>query len=417
MSHSPAPGASAATGRDASADDHARGRAVREEAALRERWDAVGASLRERFDEPLTRATDLTRRTLAWFPVRVWRHFLRSNGFLLAASISYQSLFAIFAAIYVSFATVGVWLGASTSAIQHVIDLINGYIPNLISDNGLITPEAVTDVARSSSGVLAITGGVAVGVALWTAIGFVTFTRRAVRDIFGLPFDSRNYFLLKARDLLAALLFGVALIVGSAVGGITTGTLDFLLDLIGLEPRSFWLQLTVKVLSGLVAFAINAGALASLFRFLIGATLPWKRVWPGSILGGAALAVLQVGVGLLFLYSPSNPLLATFSVVIGFLLWFRLVGVVILVAASWIAIAATDRDIPLQRPTDAERALAEHEALLTAAHVRLRRSRNARERAPWYARWRADREVRAAEEELARVEAAAPPPLERGRFS
>ncbi len=56
--------------------------------------------LRERFDEPIERATEITRRTLAWFPIRVWRHFLQHNGFLLAAAISYQSLFAIFAVLY-----------------------------------------------------------------------------------------------------------------------------------------------------------------------------------------------------------------------------------------------------------------------------------------------------------------------------
>ena len=32
---------------------------------------------------------------MAWFPVRVWRHFLIHNGFLLAAGVSYQALFAI----------------------------------------------------------------------------------------------------------------------------------------------------------------------------------------------------------------------------------------------------------------------------------------------------------------------------------
>lgn len=68
------------------------------------------ATLRERFEEPIARATELTKKTLAWFPVRVWRHFLQHNGFLLAASISYQALFAIFAVIYVAFAAVGVWL-------------------------------------------------------------------------------------------------------------------------------------------------------------------------------------------------------------------------------------------------------------------------------------------------------------------
>ena len=76
------------------------------------------ASLRERFDAPISKATALTQRTLAWFPVRVWRHFLQHNGFLLAAGVSYQALFAIFAAIYVAFAIAGLWLGGSADAVE-----------------------------------------------------------------------------------------------------------------------------------------------------------------------------------------------------------------------------------------------------------------------------------------------------------
>jgi len=381
---------------------------------LRERWDAASTALRQRFDEPLTRASEITRRTLAWFPIRVWRHFLRSNGFLLAASISYQSLFAMFAVVYVAFAVIGIWLGASTTASSRAIDtmirIINLYIPNLISDKegALISPDAVTEVTRQASGVLAVTGAIALIVAAWTAIGFVTFTRRAVRDIFGLPFDTRNYILLKARDLGAAALFGLGLIAGALVSWITSGALDALLDTFGLTDRG-WSQVGVKALSAAVAFIVNTIALAGLFRFLAGASLPWRRIWPGSVLGGAAMAVLQVAVGLLFAYTPSNPLLATFSVMIAFLLWFRLIGIVILVASSWIAVSAADREIPVAEPSEAERALAEHEALLLAAHVRLRDARVARRAAPWWRHRRADRAVHDAENELARVEASAPP--------
>ncbi len=371
-------------------------------------------SFRERFDEPIARATELTKKTLAWFPVRVWRHFLQHNGFLLAASISYQSLFAIFAVLYVSFAAVGLWLGGSTAAIERVIALVNRYLPGIISAEGLVTPEEVEAIATRSGGALALTGAFAGLVAIWTTTGFVTFARRAVRDIFGLSFDRRNYVLLKARDFLAALVFGVALVVGSVLGATTTGLLDSLLSLLGLSERSIWFHVLLRILSVAIAFTINSAALAGLFRFLSGTSLPWRTIWPGALLGGAGMAILQVGLAALFRYTPSNPLLATFSVLIGFLLWFRLVGIVILVAASWVAVTATDREIPLQTVSEAERLLAEHQALLMAAELRLSAAREARASARWFRVWTADRAVREAEDELARVEASAPPPPKRG---
>lgn len=386
------------------------GASPEEEANWRERLETTGATLRERFDEPIERATAITRRTLAWFPIRVWRRFLQHNGFLLAAGISYQSLFAIFAAIYLAFAIVGYWLGASPEAVDGLIQLINSYIPNLIADDGLIKPADVQAVASSSGSALLITGAVAFIVAIWTAIGFITYTRRAVRDIFGLPYDSRSYLLLKARDLLAALVFGAAILVGWVLGQVTTWALSILFVALGLGEHSIWWQLLLRALSFLVAFGLNAAALAALFKFLSGTSLRWRTIWPGSLAGGVAMAILQVAAGLLLSYTPSNPLLATFAVLIGFLLWFRFNGIVILVAAAWIAITAKDRDIPLVTQSEDQRRAAEHAALVLAAQVRLREATTARDTAPWWRTLPALRRVHAAQSELERVTHAAPPP-------
>lgn len=372
--------------------------------SLRDRWDARQAALRVRFDEPIERATRLTRQTMAWFPVRVWRHFLQHNGFLLAAGISYQSLFTIFAAIYLGFAIVGLWLGGDPDAVNQLITLINSYIPNLISEDGLVKPAQVQEIADSSGSLLTVTGIVATVVIIWTAIGFVTYARRAVRDTFGLPYDNRSYVLLKARDLLAALIFGVALIVGSLLVQMTTWALDLVLSLVGWTTDSFWSNASVRVLTLVVAFAINAVALALLFRFLTGTSLRWRRIWPGSLLGGAAIALLQFGAGLLLLYTPSNPLLATFAILIGFLLWFRLNGIVMLVAAAWIAVATFDRDLPIVHLSAEERERREQHALRIAAGVRLREARSRLADAPWWRRPVARREVQRALQDLRALE-------------
>lgn len=393
----------------APAKRHAADRARLEEETLRARWESTQANVRTRLDAPLSRATDLTRKTLAWFPIRVWRHFLLSNGFLLAAGVSYQALFAVFAAIYVAFAAVGLWLGGSAEAVDALIDIINGYIPGLIADEGgAITPAQIDQIVSQNTGVLGLTGLIALGALIWTAIGWVTFARRAVRDIFGLPFDLRSYVVLKARDLLAATVFGVALILGAALSSAGAVALSGILSLLGISASGLLIG-TVQVTSVLVSFAINSAALAALFRFLTGTRLAWRVLWPGSLLGGAAITVLQLGAGLLLGYTPSNALLATFAIFIGLLVWFRLNGIVLLVASAWIAVRAADEKIPLLEKTEADRIREEHAALLLAAHVRLRTAKEALVHAPWYRRWQADRSVQQAEHELREVEAAAIP--------
>lgn len=385
--------------------------------SLRERWSAAQAALLSRFDEPIDRATRITRRTLGWFPIRVWRHFLQHNGFLLAAGVSYQSLFTIFAAIYVGFAAIGIWLGGDDQAVDQLIAIINLYIPYLISDGGLVTPGQVEAITSSSgSATLAITGAVALVVAIWTAIGFVTYARRAVRDTFGLPFDRRSYVLLKTRDLVAAIAFGLSLLVGWALVQVTVWALDVTLSLVGASPGSAWSEIVVRAMTLVVAFGINSVALAALVRYMTGTSLRWARIWPGSLLGGGAMAVLQVGAGLLLAYSPSNPLLATFAIFVGFLLWFRINGIVILVAAAWIAVATADRDLPLVELSEWERVHQEHDALVAAARIRLRRARARRDAAPWWRRPQRERQLARAERELADLEAEALPPLPAHRF-
>lgn len=377
---------------------------AREEHTLRDRFEAAQSALRERLDQPIEKVA----KVVEWFPIRVWRHFLQHNGFLLAAGMSFQALFAVFGAIYLAFAGVGLWLGGSTSAITGLIDIINSYIPGIISENGLVRPELVEEVARNSGRLLTITGIVAVVVVVWTSTGFVTFTRRAVRDTFGLPFDLRSFVMLKARDFVAALLFGVSLLAGSLLGSIATGAIDLIFFLLGWDRQSVWWSLGARAVSVAVAFALNTVALAGLFRFLTGTSLRWRRIWPGSLVGAAGMVLLQVAAGFLFVYTPSNPLLATFAIFIGFLLWFRLNGIVILLAAAWIAVAAGDRDVPLRSPED--RRAMEQAAIVIAAQVRVREAERQVALARWPRRGRAKRRLAIAEKELARAEADSPGP-------
>ncbi len=353
---------------------------------------------------PPTRTQTLRRRVVGSFPARVWHHFSRSNGFLLSAGMSYYMLFAIFALLYVVFAGVGVWLGASPSAITRLIDIINSYVPGLIGEHGLVSPEAVAAIAQDAGGVLSITGAIAVVVGMWTAIGAITFTRRAMRDIFGLPYDDRNFVLLKLRDLLAAAVFGSALLLGSALSTLGVWALTQMFELIGWSTSSWLFNAGVRTLSIVTVFTVNLAALAALARVMSRTSIPWRTILPGAVVGALAMVVLQLALGLLLAYAPSNPLLATFAVIIGLLLWCRWLSLVVLATASWIAVTAEDSDLPLVVEDERAARIAECEALVVAARVRLREAQSRADAAFWYQRLPTRRAVRTAQDELARAE-------------
>ena len=371
----------------------------------RGRLDALG----HRFEEPIGRVTTLTNKTLALFPVRVWRHFLSRNGFILSAGMSYQALFAIFAAVYVAFAVAGIWLTSNQATLDALAALLNTYAPGLIGEDGIISMDELVEIASSSTSLFGWTGAVALAGLIWTAISWVTYARIAVRSMFGLPKDTRAYALLKARDFLVGFAFGVILVIAAALSVATTSFLGRLAALLGLPAEGGWSDFLVQGGAILVVFVIDTLALAVMFRFLSGAAMPWRRMWVGSLLGSAALSVLQLLSGLLFASAATNPLMATFAVFIGLLLWFRLTGIVILVASAWIAVEASDANETLRNVTPEALAAEEREreqlALLTAARVRVREARNELAASGWIARIPARRRLARAEDELVRAEA------------
>ncbi len=233
------------------------------------------------------------------------------------------------------------------------------------------------DIASQNTGVLGWTGVIALGALIWTAIGFVTYARRAVRDIFGLPPDRRSYVLLKARDLLAAAIFGIALVLGAALGSIGTWALSAIVSLIGLSVGDGWVNASIRTGSIIVGFADHVSGARGAVPLPLGRATRVASDLARRAARRAGISILQLGAGLLLSYTPSNPLLATFAIFIGLLLWFRLIGIVMLVSAAWIAVAAKDRNVALLPQTEAERVAAEHAALLSR-----RRSGSARRRRP-----------------------------------
>lgn len=365
--------------------------------------------IRDRLEEPISTVTTITHKTMALFPVRVWRHFLARNGFLLSAGMSYQAIFAIFAAVYVAFAVAGIWLTGNTNTLQAFVLLLNTYAPGLIGEQGVISTDELVEITSSSTSLFGWTGAVALAGLIWTAIAWITYTRMAVRSIFGLPKDTRAYLYLKALDFIAGLAFGAIVLAATVLSVVATSLFGWMLGLLGLAGDRGWSSGLLQAGALAVVFVIDTLALAVLFRFLSGAAMPWRRMWVGSLLGSAAISVMQLLSGYLVTGAGANPLLATFAVFIALLLWFRLTSIVMLVAASWIAVEAADSNESL-RPVTAEQLVAEQrareqEALVTAARVRVREARRALADAGWLARYPARRRLARAEGELARVQA------------
>lgn len=289
-------------------------------------------------------------------PVRVVMHYTVRRGPILAAGLSYQAIFSVFAAVWAGFSVAWLVLGGSSELREGLFDVIATSVPGLLDrgEGGAIDPDDLL-----ASGVLVGTGGLALIVALVTAIGWLAAARDAVRDIAELAAPPTNFLLLRLRDLGLALVFGVALILSGALSIGSTTALAWVLDGLGVGQHSMAATVAARAVGLLLAFVLDIAVLAGLYRVLAGVPIPPRPLWQGALLGALALGVLKALAGGLLTLTSTNPLLASFAVIVGLLIWFNLVCQVILIGAAWVVVSATDAGVPLDPIGDRRRREAE----------------------------------------------------------
>ena len=319
-------------------------------------------------EKPATGIPALVQRVMKLKPVRVFQHYASNGGPLMAAGMSYQALFAVFAALWAGFSIAGLVLKSNPDLISALIDTISQAIPGLIGKNGAVDAEALLNApALSWSGAIALVGLVG------TTLGWLASARDAVRRIFAVGPDTTFFLLLKLKDLGLAIGFGVVLIVSTAVSVGSTALLRVVFDLVGIDTESGFALVAARIVGLLIAFVLDAAVLLGLYRVLTGIALPLRRVLGGVLIGAAALGILKALGGLLLGGASNNPLIASFAVIAGLLIFFNLVCQVILIAAAWISIGVSDTGLdvrglsPEQLEAEAELKQAEARVVLAAA--------------------------------------------------
>lgn len=278
-------------------------------------------------------------------PVRVLQHYSAHRGPLLAQGLSYQAIFAVFAAIAVGFSVLGSVLQSRPDLLNALIDLISSTAPGLIDDGsgeGAIDPD---QLVQSTPFTLAAV--IALALLLFTATGWLSSGREAVRILFDLPSAALNPVLAWLKDLGLALAFGAALLLSASLSVVSTTATSGFLDALGVEAESPVARVVTAAVGILLMLVLDVAILAGFFRIVSGIRIPFRVLWQGVLIGAVALGVLKVLGSSLLGGATSNPLLASFAVIIGLLIWFNLICQVILVSAAWIAVSAADAGLDL----------------------------------------------------------------------
>ncbi len=265
--------------------------------------------------------------------------------------MSYQALFAVFAGLWVGFGVFGIVLASRPELLHTLVEQINTFVPGLIGPNGVVHTSSLLETR-----VLTWTSVIAAGSLIWVMMNWFTGTRRAIRLIFGLEVKQyRNAVLLKLRDLSLAIVFALALVMSAALTVLSSTLADVVLEWLGWSADSWFLSTLGSLVRYVALYLFDVAVLVAIHRLLAEVRVPWKPLLAGSMYGAAALLILKILGSLLLGGASRNPLLASFALIIGLLIWFNFICRVLLMTASWIA-TGIDKQVGLPMQIGPKRA-------------------------------------------------------------
>ena len=333
--------------------------------------------------ESAPKSPGLLQRLISWALQRTLvRSFLlysEHRGAQLADSITYRTLFSLFAGVLLGFSLAALWLSGNSEAWDALISAVNSAIPGLVStdgQDGLVDASAIQAPAGLTiAGILSLVGlvGAAIG-----AVGSLRNSFRILADKVG---DDVFFLLVMLRNLLLAIAIGGLLVVSAVATLLSTASIGTVTDWLGLPEDGGLVQVVTYLVSVVIVFALDTVVIVLMFVSLSGVRAPARALWSGAAIGGFGLLVLQQLSGLFVGGASSNPLLASFATLVALLLWINLSCQVILISGAVIITMTQEHDDRVRArfgaPTFIQRRVRRAEDAVTVAVGELEKARAA----------------------------------------
>ncbi|MFF2297686.1 YihY/virulence factor BrkB family protein [Arthrobacter bambusae] len=270
--------------------------------------------------------------------MRAFNLYNLRHGPLLSAGIGFTMFFSITGLLATGFAVTGLVLNGQPQLVDSIVSSVATAAPGLLKTNGgngLVDPH---DLLNPTG--LGWTAAIAAVVTVFTALGWIAGIREGLRGVIGLDPVQENPLLMKARDAGTLLLLGAALVVSAGVSLVFGTAAGWIIERLGLADAVAgpvtWLVRTA------VPLVLNWATAVIMFRFAGRLKLRRRAFLEGTVLAGVGTTILQIFSTELLANAGRNPILASFAIIIGLLIWFNLVSQVYLVSGAWAAIREAD---------------------------------------------------------------------------
>lgn len=267
------------------------------------------------------------RRPVADHAVRAFERYTGTQGNRLAASVTYYAFLSFFPLLALAFAAVGYAAAVEPDARDYLDQAIREALPGVAA--GLPIGE-IAD-ARTGAGVVGLLG------LLYAGVGAVGAVREALHRIWlNDVADGPNFAVAKLLDIAVMAVLGLCLLGSVALTSVVQAATSVVLGFLDLE-ESLVAVATTRTLGLVIAVAVDTVIFLVAFSRLSGTRRPLRLLWQGALMAAIGFEVLKAAAALLISGTLSNPVYASFAVVVGLLVWINLVMRMLLLCAAWTA--------------------------------------------------------------------------------
>jgi membrane protein len=269
---------------------------------------------------------------------RSFRH-MKENGLTdWAASLTYYSLLALFPALIVLVALVGVF-GEYPRTTNALLDIVDRLGPQSTVDN---LREPIEGVVRSKGGAGALLGIGLLG-ALWSASGYIGAFIRASNTIYGVD-EGRRFW--KLRPLQVGVTLGMVLVAALVAIAIvmTGGVAEAVGDQIGVGSTAVTIW---NIAKWPVLVAIAIVGISTLYYLSPNVRMHGFRwVTPGALVALAVWVIASMGFGFYAAnFGSYNETYGTLGGIVIFLVWLWITNLAVLFGAQFDAELERSREI------------------------------------------------------------------------
>ncbi|TQN32948.1 membrane protein [Haloactinospora alba] len=259
--------------------------------------------------------------------VRAYERYADSGGNQLAGSVTYFVFLSFFPLLALAFAIAGYAAVFQDEAREYLDQAIRDVLPGLANE---LPVDRIAE-ARAGAGAGGLLG------LLYAGLGSVSALRVALHRVWLKNVsEGPNIVVAKLLDIAVMVVLGLALLASVALTSVAQAATDWLLAWVGLADSAL-AGFGLRVLGFVVAIAMSLVIFLVLFAQLSGTRSSWRVLWRGALLTAVGFEVLKSLGAVLVGGTLSNPVYASFAVLVGLLVWINLVSRVVLFGAAWTA--------------------------------------------------------------------------------